>query len=223
MVNENSRRFYESHLEFSRTRVRRYAAEHPDWVKQNNHNYYHTNRETERARNRQWELELKISLHTILGSKCGCCAVPDTDYSLHVDHIFNDGYDDRMIFKKSNRKMFQMYIKYPDYARERLQLLCITCNWLKKPEPKDIKYLRLKEKMFALLGSVCIKCECVDRHILQFDHINGNGNVELARFNGRASMWRYYLKHPEEAKAKLQTLCVDCNWAKRHQEDLKLK
>lgn len=78
-----------------------------------------------------------------------------------------------------------------------------------------IEGYKLKEKMFHLLNQhICIKCGQFDKRCLQIDHKNGGGTKQRLTM-GVKTMWRYYLKHPEEAREKLQVLCANCNWIKR--------
>lgn len=81
-----------------------------------------------------------------------------------------------------------------------------------------------KQEFFDMLGSRCV-CDgsdcwhldcCGIEHpwILNADHKNGDGSEDKKRFADATTMRRYYLKHPEEAKEKLQVLCIMCNWFK---------
>jgi len=60
----------------------------------------------------------------------------------------------------------------------------------------------------------CSVCGFYDIKALQFDHISGGGRKELKTFSNHVSMMSYYIKHPEEAKQKLQILCANCNMLK---------
>lgn len=74
-------------------------------------------------------------------------------------------------------------------------------------------YYTGKEKLFHILGHICVRCGEFDKRCLQVDHINGGGNQESRKL-GRRGMIRYYTNHPEEAKQKLQVLCANCNLRK---------
>jgi len=84
--------------------------------------------------------------------------------------------------------------------------------------------MRLREKMFELLGKKCsnphclIIGMCVDMRCLQIDHVNGNGSKEQKKM-GLHGMYRYYVNHPDLAKQKLQVLCANCNWIKRFERN----
>jgi hypothetical protein len=65
-------------------------------------------------------------------------------------------------------------------------------------------------KLLEILGNKCVRCSQTDPRVLQFDHIDGDGKIER-RNRSRLQIVRYYLKHIEEAKKKLQILCPTCN------------
>jgi len=72
--------------------------------------------------------------------------------------------------------------------------------------------------MNILGGPICVICGITDIRCLQFDHINGDGYKERHEKNIKGNTTvRYYLKHKEEAIQKLQVLCANCNWIKRHE------
>jgi len=71
--------------------------------------------------------------------------------------------------------------------------------------------------VLKILGLHCENCGYdLDVRALQIDHVNGGGNQEVKLFSSNIEMYRYYLKHPKEAKEKLQTLCANCNTLKRY-------
>ncbi|MDD4984322.1 MAG: hypothetical protein PHQ43_00835 [Dehalococcoidales bacterium] len=50
---------------------------------------------------------------------------------------------------------------------------------------------------------------------MQLDHINGDGAADRRRMKS-TGLVSYYYHHLDEAKEKLQVLCANCNWVKRH-------
>jgi len=84
---------------------------------------------------------------------------------------------------------------------------------------------KVRKAIIDLLGDKCSNLACpipkrkMNPKCLHIDHINGGGKNELRnRFNHNVyNMYAYYIAHPEEAKQKLQILCVYCNWLKRYQ------
>ena len=68
----------------------------------------------------------------ILGTKCAECGCSDMR-CLQIDHINNDGYNDRKRFKTIN-SFYIFYVKHPKEAKKQLQILCANCNWIKRCE-----------------------------------------------------------------------------------------
>ena len=100
-----------------------------------------------------------------------------------------------------------------------------TKNPLQKRRHENKYRMRLKERMFHVLGHVCVRCGLFDKRALQFDHINGGGNKarrEKKHVNQRRMM-AYYVKHPEESKLTFQILCASCNWIKRYENNEAVK
>jgi hypothetical protein len=61
----------------------------------------------------------------------------------------------------------------------------------------------------------CMICGLSDIRYFNADHINGDGKTDRNRFRDTYTMYRYYIKHPEEAKLRLQVLCFACNLGKK--------
>lgn len=59
-------------------------------------------------------------------------------------------------------------------------------------------------------------CGIKDIRCLQVDHIYGDGSIDKENMTSNKEMFRYYVKHPDIAKERLQPLCANCNWIKRH-------
>lgn len=84
--------------------------------------------------------------------------------------------------------------------------------------------------LVVLLGGKCVcnsiscwhigQCGLGDLRLLQIDHVNGGGNKERQKkYTSTPVMYRHYLIHPDEARQKLQILCANCNWVKRHENN----
>jgi 5-methylcytosine-specific restriction endonuclease McrA len=85
----------------------------------------------------------------------------------------------------------------------------------------DENYYFLRDKrdrkfLIDFLGGKCAGCGySKDIRALQLDHKNSDGKKDRDRLGNRVT--RYYVKHLEEAKEKLQVLCANCNTIKRIQ------
>jgi hypothetical protein len=92
---------------------------------------------------------------------------------------------------------------------------------------KELRLMQGRERwrthrliMLNLLGNSCsnpscpIPKGCMNPLCLNIDHKNGDGYLDKKRFKGPSETLRYYLKHPEEAKLKLQILCSYCHCLK---------
>jgi endogenous inhibitor of DNA gyrase (YacG/DUF329 family) len=83
-----------------------------------------------------------------------------------------------------------------------------------KKRKRAINNRRINRKtlMKYLDGIICSNCDCKSYKILEFHHISReNGIDDKKRFINNATMILYYIKHPEEAKQKLQVLCKPCH------------
>lgn len=72
-------------------------------------------------------------LFDILGNVCVKCGFMDIR-ALQIDHINGGGCKERKIGVHS---MIAYYSSHPDEAREKLQILCANCNWIKRVENKE--------------------------------------------------------------------------------------
>jgi len=116
--------------------------------------------------------------------------------------------------EKIAAKMKAWRLKNIEKERERHKLLHVKLGtmWAKTQKER-----RQKDRitLFDTLGRKCIFCGYSDIRALQFDHINGGGRRESLRHGNGQLMIRYYSRHPEEAREKLQVLCANCNWIKK--------
>jgi RNase P subunit RPR2 len=76
-------------------------------------------------------LDARTRLRNLLGDDCVMCGFSGFR-ALQIDHIKGDGWND---YITGQRALF--YLKHPDLARERLQLTCANCNWIKRYELKE--------------------------------------------------------------------------------------
>ena len=74
---------------------------------------------------------------------------------------------------------------------------------------------RIRNEVFVLLGSVCVRCGFDDKRALQIDHINGGGSRENSLI-GTYGIRKKILSGSIEG---YQLLCSNCNWIKRAEND----
>lgn len=87
-----------------------------------------------------------------------------------------------------------------------------------------VKYRqRDKDKVYKLLGSVCVNCGEADRMFLEIDHVANDGRQHREKVNYKWSVDdkratsmhpRHYLKYLQDNPDGLQILCCNCNKAK---------
>ena len=91
--------------------------------------YRKDNREAVNAYNVEWNkrrlAELRRRMLEAYGGKCNCCGEPEPLF-LELDHIFNDGAEDRRQFGSQTQIM--IYLHSSGWPKERFQLLCSNCN-----------------------------------------------------------------------------------------------
>ncbi len=92
----------------------------------------------------------RFKLLKILGGKCRICSLDKIKY-LEVDHIYDDGEDERTKYG-SSEKIYGWYLQHSDKAFRRLQPLCIGHHYekhhpilIKLPIPKQFL---TKEEVF---------------------------------------------------------------------------
>jgi len=69
---------------------------------------------------------------------------------------------------------------------------------------------KTRERLYDILGREC-KCGVNDIDVLQFDHINNDGNIGRKLFGSAGNELSYYSRRPDEAVKRFQVLCANCN------------
>jgi hypothetical protein len=80
--------------------------------------------------------QLRIESLAEYGGKCIRCGISDARV-LDLDHINNDGASER---RKNGRHGWALmrWLKKHGYPKDRFQLMCRNCNWIKECERKDL-------------------------------------------------------------------------------------
>jgi len=121
----------------------KYLDNHKERRKQSCRDYYlsHKKEHAERVRRNYLEkrfvrlrktmirgIRMKLQLCIILGGvRCVRCGFTDIR-ALNFDHINNDGNKERLVAKA----FLRYYIDHPIEAKQKLQVLCANCNWVKE-------------------------------------------------------------------------------------------
>ena len=84
-------------------------------------------RETRLRKNKEYERKCKQKIIDAYGGKCQCCGESIFEF-LSIDHINNDGAQERKIKKNgTGGKLYRWLIKN-NYPKDNYQLLCFNCN-----------------------------------------------------------------------------------------------
>lgn len=81
--------------------------------------------ENERRRKIRYKIECIIAY----GGKCVCCGETIMEF-LTIDHIFNDGAEDKKNYSGSGGHVWK-YLRDLGYPKDRYQLMCFNCNCAK--------------------------------------------------------------------------------------------
>ena len=84
---------------------------------------------------KRYSTTIRIKLLLLLGDKCVRCGFSDVR-ALQIDHINGGGKQEMKKFG-TNIVMYQYYVKNPEEAKQKLQILCANCNWIKRYENQE--------------------------------------------------------------------------------------
>ncbi|MFQ5787719.1 MAG: hypothetical protein ACE5H1_07025 [Thermodesulfobacteriota bacterium] len=109
-----------------------YYQKNKEKIKQKSKDYYYKNRPNILIYHKNISGHKRMKLVNLLGAFCKKCG--ETRFALlQLDHINNDGEEDRNIFHTPSN-MVSYYLKNPELAKKKLQPLCANCNWLKRQQ-----------------------------------------------------------------------------------------
>jgi hypothetical protein len=116
----------------------------------------------------------------------------------------------------------QQLLRHKDYRennREKIRKQSAKYREEHKEEIRQklkLRARRKREELIFLLGGKCCMCGENDRRCLDVEHKNGDGGKERKE-KGSGAIIEYYLKHPEEAKERLQCMCANCHRKKTYE------
>ena len=127
----------------------------------------------------------------------------------------------RLYYLKNREVLLKRHKIYREFSKDKTRERMKKYNAI--PEIRERRIIRSKKyrdsmrlKIFNILGHKCVRCGFDDKRALQFDHIEGGGTKERKNFNGGCELMRFYSDNPELTKQRLQVLCANCNWIKKH-------
>ena len=231
---ESDRKWREENRETINTKARLDRNSNPDKYKDYKKNWLQTHlhdedfRKRQRNDSRNRNKALKIKILDLLGHECNNCHITGDYRILQIDHLKGNGVKERKQLKAC--QFYRFYLKNKDSAKERLQILCVNCNQIKRHinneyrKPSILKisqnnnerFRMLRLQLFNIIGMNCIRCGYSKIEALQLDHINSDGREDRNRFSATKFL-KYYISNPQEARNKLQTLCANCNYLKRYE------
>ena len=86
-------------------------------------------REVVKTRKANEYIKLRQSIIDAYGGECVCCKETEIKF-LAIDHIHNDGAEERRTKKLTGKNMYK-YLQKNNYPKDRYQLLCHNCNMAK--------------------------------------------------------------------------------------------
>lgn len=171
--------------------------------------------------------DTKIQFLKMYGGRCQCCWHNVTEH-LAIDHVDGGGKQDRR--QRSVIVILQDAIS--TYQPDKYRILCHNCNAavgiygecphqnpgvLSVFESKRLsyngqRYGQWRQKVLDVYGRTCRRCGTADEWCLTLDHINGGGRKHRAE---RQLIGICIDAVRENDHSKYQTLCWNCNVAKR--------
>ncbi len=122
-------------IDLDENNTNKYSIEHGKYLckpceKRRAQKKYIDRKELIREQQRLYDLSVKMKVIEGYGGKCSCCGESTMEF-LTIDHINNDGAEDRrQNGKKSGGKLYRWLIQN-NFPQENYQLLCYNCNCAK--------------------------------------------------------------------------------------------
>lgn len=139
---EFCKKYYLQDKEVHKKKSIKWQKDHPEAVKEIRQKTYQKNKEKTNARSRAYTLKRRIQVLQAYGGenpRCKICECKEIKL-LHLDHIKNDGKQEREKLGLSGAGFYGWLIKnnYPN--KKKYQILCKNCNWI-----KHVNNLKTKE------------------------------------------------------------------------------
>ena len=103
-------------------------------------NKYNLKRYYKDPKKRSEKSLLRLQLFDILGAtKCVRCGFTDIR-TLQLDHKNGGGSKDKFAKYRGTKQLYRYYINHPEEAKEKYQILCANCNWIKRYENHEVPH-----------------------------------------------------------------------------------
>jgi len=192
---EQRHQYYLEHKDEINVKVKKYYDEHKDKMINKHHEYYLANREKVIEQSKQYEREHPEETKNRKHKYNEEHKLEKSDYNKQ----YREGHSEQLM---ENNKLY-----YEEHKDE-----------LKSKNHTYHKNYSEQNKLVVLTHygkdgkCVCVKCGFSDIRALSIDHVNGGGRAHIRSINAHIYAWLIRNKFPEG----FQTLCMNCQWIKRH-------
>ena len=134
--NKNQRKYYWSHKAQCNLASKKYYLRNRTKLKAkmkiNCKNYYIKNKLQIDKKNSDYRKKRKLEIYEILGTRCVKCGFSDIR-ALQIDHINGGGSRERKLIGDNTVRYHKFIMK----NRDKYQILCANCNWIKRAENNE--------------------------------------------------------------------------------------
>jgi len=128
-VNDYHRKYYSQHKKKINATTLKWMKKNPDKIKEYNRKQYWNDPQKHTLRAKNYVKRIRMELFELLGSSCKMCGFSDMR-ALQLDHKYGGGKIDRSMHG-SYYKLIKFYSQNKNLAKQKLQVLCANCNWIK--------------------------------------------------------------------------------------------
>ena len=112
--------------------MRKYRPTHPEYM--------------QKAREKQFQMRLRL-MDMLGGRICVICGYDKDSRALQIDHINGGGTKEyKPRYGKSSYQMYRIYLKNPKLSKEKLQVLCANCNFIKRWDNDELNHHKVLDR-----------------------------------------------------------------------------
>ena len=135
---EYNKQYYLKNKEkFKRVRAKWYKANKKRAIANGKKYYLRTRKKTSEIRSK-WNKEIRQKILDKLGNRCIKCSFKDIR-ALQIDHVNGGGVKEIKTIGRT-KKYYQMIL---DDTKNKYQILCANCNWIKRHENHEFRKFRV--------------------------------------------------------------------------------